>query len=51
VKPDDNVKVLFEEDYESYKIYLLVSKIRDDFANSLSFVSEPLSNIVQNMLK
>jgi hypothetical protein len=51
VKPDDNVKVLFEEDYESYKIYLLVSKIRDDFANSLSFVSEPLSNIVQTMLK
>ena len=51
VKPDDNVKILFEEDYESYKVYFLVSKIRDDFLNSLSFVPEPLSIIVQKMLK
>ena len=51
VSLDDNVKILFEEDYESYKIYFLVSKIRDDFFNSLSFISDPLSSIVQNLLK
>jgi len=50
VKLDDNIQILFEDEDDSYKLYFLVSKIREQFLNSLSFSSHPLSIIIQNML-
>jgi hypothetical protein len=48
VKLDDRVKILFEEEHDSYKIHFLISKIKEDFSNSLSFVSKSLTSMIQS---
>jgi len=48
VHKDDYVKILFEDEEDSFKINMQVSRIYDEFQKSLSFISPSLLTIVKS---
>ena len=48
VHMNDNVKILFVDEEDSFKINMQVSRIYDEFQKSLSFISHSLSTLVKS---